>query len=597
MKRISYILLATTLLGVSCKKEFLQRNPQTNVTKEEFFNTPADLETYTNGLYTQLRATWADVFIGDKFSDDISVFTGGSEVDNFIRGGITPATVGGWNTWNQLRSINYMLDNAGKTTGDQAAINHYIGIARFFRANFYYKMVKRYGDVPWYGHVMGTKDEDMLYKAKDPRTMVVDSIMADLEYAAANVLPARTNNTYVTKWGALTLLARIALHEGTYRKYHTELNLQASAQTYLQRAISASQEIISNGGFDITGSGAAGYRALFSSADLSANKEVIFLQKSSKDLGVTNNTGVVLDWQWALNGRLADEFLMNDGTPFTSVPGYDKKTFTEIFANRDPRLAETIMPPGFTTTPTNSPYVTRPSFGGYLQVKFYPRDPALRGGYDLNYTDLPIFRYAEVLLINAEAKAESGTLAQTDLNATVNKLRSRVGMPALDMAAANAAPDAYLAAAYPLVTGSNKGVILEIRRERRVELACEGFRLDDLYRWKSGALLAQKPVGIYVPALGALDVTGDGVADIAILQSKTDESPIAGLPASVKDKLTKYYISDGDFILSNGTSGQIMFTKDNTSPRSFIEPKYYYFPIPLEQTVLNKNLTQPTGWQ
>lgn len=584
------------MLGVSCKKDFLQRNPQTNVTREEFFNTPADLETYTNGLYSQLRATWADVFIGDKFSDDISVFTGGSEVDNFIRGGITPATVGGWNTWGQLRSINYMLDNVGKTTGDQAAINHYIGVARFFRANFYYKMVKRYGDVPWYAHVMGTKDEDLLYKAKDPRTTVVDSIMADLEYAAANVQPARTNNTYVTKWSVLTLLARVALHEGTYRKYHTELNLQASAQTYLQRAISASQEVISNGGFDITGSGAAGYRALFSSADLSSNKEVIFLQKSSKDLGVTNNTAVVLDWQWALSARLADEFLMLDGTPFTSVPGYNKKTFTEIFANRDPRLAETIMPPGFTTTPTNAPYVTRPSFGGYLQVKFYPRDPALRGGYDLNYTDLPIFRYAEVLLINAEAKAEAGTLAQADLNATVNRLRTRVGMPALNMAAANAAPDAYLADEYPLVTGSNKGVILEIRRERRVELACEGSRMDDLYRWKSGALLAQKPAGIYVPALGGLDVTGDGVADIAILQSKTDESPIAGLPAAVKDKLVKYYIADGDFILSNGTSGRIMFTKDNTSPRSFIEPKYYYFPIPLEQTVLNKNLTQPAGW-
>lgn len=591
MKRIHYILLAVVLISVSCEEDFLQRNPQTAITKEVFFNTPQDLETYTNGFYGQIGARYDDLF-----SDNISINTGGSEADNLIRGTINPGSVGGWG-WGNLRSINFMLDNTGKTKGDQTVINHYLGVARFFRANFYYNMVKRYGDVPWYSHVIGTKEEDLLYKAKDPRAMVVDSIMADLEYAAANILPARTNNTYITKWGALTLLARIALHEGTYRKYHTELNLQASAQTFLQRAASASQEIMTNGGFQITGSGAAGFTALFCSNDLSTNKEVIFLQKNSKVLGVANNTHVVLDWQWALSSSLADEFLMKDGTPFTSVAGYDTKKFTEIFTNRDPRLAETIVPPGFKPTPTGNPYVVRPNFGGYLQLKFYPRDPALRGGWVLNYTDLPIFRYAEVLLINAEAKAELGTLTQGDLDATINKLRNRVEMPVLDMAAANAAPDNYLAGKYPLVSGANKGVILEIRRERRAEMACEGLRFDDLYRWKAGTLLAQNTSGMYIPALGALDVTGDGTVDIAILKSKDDESPIAGLPEEIRASIPKYYISDGTFYLSNGTSGRVMFVNDQKNPRSFIEPKYYYFPIPVEQTILNKNLTQPDGWQ
>ncbi|MFT3948749.1 MAG: RagB/SusD family nutrient uptake outer membrane protein [Agriterribacter sp.] len=601
MKRISYILLLVTLLGASCKKDFLQRTPATAITGNDFFNTTADLETYTNGLYTQqLRAIWADVEAADKFSDNISIYTGSSEIDNLIRGGVTPGNTKGWDqaTWGMLRNINFMLDNVGKTTGDQAVINHYIGVARFFRANFYFNMVKRYGDVPWYSHVLGNKEEEMLQKAKDPRTVVVDSIMADLEYAAANVLPARTNNTYVTKWGALTLLARVALHEGTYRKYHNELGLESSAQVFLQRAVSASQEIIDNGGFQITGTGAAGYQALFASNDLSANKEVIFLQKNNKEQGIANNTHVVLDWQWALSASLANEFLMTDGTAFTSQAGYETKTFVNLFTNRDPRLGETIMTPGFVTTPGGNPYLTRPNFGGYLQVKFYPRDPALRGGWVLNYTDLPIFRYAEVLLTNVEAKAESGTLSQGDIDATINKLRTRVGMPALDLAAANGTPDAYLAGKYPLVTGANKGVILEIRRERRVELACEGLRLDDLYRWKAGSLLAQNPGGMYVPALGGLDVTGDGVADIAILQSKDDESPIAGLPADVKEKIVKYYLSDGAFILSNGTSGTVMFAKDVAQPRSFVEPKYYYFPIPASQVLLsNKKLTQPAGWE
>ena len=601
MKRISYILLVATLLGISCKKDFLQRSPATAITGNDFFNTTADLETYTNGLYIQqLSAIWADVEAADKFSDNISIYTGSSEIDNLIRGGVTPGNAKGWDrsTWGVLRNINFMLDNVGKTAGDQAVINHYIGVARFFRANFYYNMVKRYGDVPWYSHVLGDKEEDMLQKAKDPRAVVVDSIIADLDYAVANVLPARTSNMYVTKWSALTLLARVALHEGTYRKYHNELAQESSAQAFLQRAASASQEIMDNGGFEITGTGAAGYRALFTSNNLSANKEVIFLQKNNKEQGIANNTHVVLDWQWALSSSLANEFLMIDGTPFTSQSGYDTKTFVNMFANRDPRLAETIMPPGFVTTPGGNPYLTRPNFGGYLQIKFYPRDPALRGGWVLNYTDLPIFRYAEVLLINAEAKAELGTLTQGDVDATINKLRTRVGMPDLNMLAANGTPDAYLAGKYPLVAGANKGVILEIRRERRVELACEGSRFDDLYRWKAGSLLAQNPGGMYVPALGGLDVTGDGVADIAILQSKDDESPIAGLPAEVKDKIAKYYLADGSFILSNGTSGTVMFAKDVLQPRSFVEPKYYYFPIPASQIILsNKKLTQPAGWE
>ena len=211
----------------------------------------------------------------------------------------------------------------------------------------------------------------------------------------------------ITKWAALTLLSRVALYEGTFRKYHDELGLQNTSAKFLNRAITASQDIISNGGFSIynTGKGAEDFRALFSSNNLAGNKEVIFLQKNNKDQGVSNNTHTVLGWQWALNGSLADEFLMKDGTPFTSVQDYDKKAFTEVFANRDPRMAETIMPPGYATIPNGDPYMLQPAFGGYLQIKFYPRDPSLRGGWELNYTDLPIYRYAEVLLIKCRGKS------------------------------------------------------------------------------------------------------------------------------------------------------------------------------------------------
>ncbi|MCT4316220.1 RagB/SusD family nutrient uptake outer membrane protein [Elizabethkingia anophelis] len=586
------LAVLASLSLMSCESDFLQKDPITDVTKENFFNNPQDLETYANGFYKNISAPYTDVF-----SDNISVYTGASNTDNLLRGSLTPANVDGWD-WKQLRSINYMIENSGKATGDQSLIRHYKGVAKFFRANFYFNMVKKYGDVPWYSNTIGSTDEAMLYKDKDPRALVMDSVMSDLEYASANVLPAKTNNTMITKWAALTLLSRVALYEGTFRKYHDELGLQNTSAKFLNRAITASQDIISNGGFSIynTGKGAEDFRALFSSNNLAGNKEVIFLQKNNKDQGVSNNTHTVLGWQWALNGSLADEFLMKDGTPFTSVQDYDKKAFTEVFANRDPRMAETIMPPGYATIPNGDPYMLQPAFGGYLQIKFYPRDPSLRGGWELNYTDLPIYRYAEVLLINAEAKAELGTLTQGDLDNTINLLRRRVKMPDLSMLTANAAPDNYLAKQYPNINGGNRGVLLEIRRERRVELACEDKRLDDLFRWKSGVLLGQASKGIYVPALGAMDVTGDGKPDIAILEAPGKEDPLSSIPADIRAKLTKFYISDGVFYLSGGTSGNIMFEKDRRLPRTFIDPKYYYLPIPASQLILNPKLKQSPGW-
>jgi len=589
--RVYLLFVLPAVLMTACNKDFLQRNPKTEITSVEFFNSPGDLETYTNGMYYMLPASSDDLF-----SDNISIYNGGAELDNLIRGKISPDNVSGWDNWGDLRRINFMLDNVYKTTGDQTAINHFIGIARFFRGLFYFNMVKRYGDVPWYSHVMQTSDQAMIYKARDPRTLVVDSIMADLEFAATNISTNKNGgtNTRVTKWVAYTLLARVALYEGTFREYHTDLNLQSTAQAYLQRAATASDTIMNNGGFAVysTGSGALDFRALFSSNSLAGNKEVIFLQRNDVKLGVANNTHVVLDWQWALSRGLANDFLMTDGTPFTSQSNYDKEGFVQMFQNRDPRMAETIMPPGFATTPGGSPYLIKPDFGGMLQVKCYPRDPALRGGWVADYTDLPIFRYAEMLLTNAEAKAELGTLTQPGLDKTVNLLRRRVGMPDLNMAGANANPDAAQAAMYPAVSGANQGVLLEIRRERRVEMACEGLRWNDLLRWKAGSLIGQPTQGIYIPALGGLDVTGDGNPDIAIWQNPQSVQPVPGLPANAP----QYYLDGSSYYLSGGTSGFILFGKDQSQPRSFIDPKYYYFPIPTQQTVLNTNLKQEFGW-
>lgn len=601
MKKIRFyiglgILAAAT---ASCKKNFLERFPQTEVTQETFFNTPQDLETYTNTLYGQLQYSYDDIN-----SDNISSYSGGGEVDALVRGSVTPNNAGGWgkDEWAKLRRINFMLDNVQKTQGDAVAIKHFIGIARFFRAWFYMTKMARYSDVPWYNTALATNNED-LYKARDPRKVIADSILNDLTFAVENIKPDEGNRTRVSKWTALALMTRFGLNEGTYRKYHDELNLAADHTRFLEKAVWAADELMKSGRFSIhnTGAGAADYRALFASATLSGNKEMIMWADFQQSLGIGNNTHTVLGWTWSLSNSLASTYLMKDGTPFTAQPDFDKKGFVDMFLNRDPRLTETIAAPGFSPNLDGKPYIAKPNLGGLDQLKYFPRNPSQRQGWGLNYSGLPVFRFAEVLLAYAEAKAELGTITQADLTKSVNLLRSRVQMPALDAAAANAQPDQVLALQYPAVTGANKGLLLEIRRERRVEMACEGLRYDDLMRWKAGLRLQDAQGGMYVPALGAIDVTGDGKPDIAILASPKDESPIAALPDDVKKDLSKFYLKDengkdNNFYLRNGTSGNILFTRDRDQPRVFAEPKYYYRPVPQDQVILNPQLKQIFGW-
>ncbi|MEN7547649.1 RagB/SusD family nutrient uptake outer membrane protein [Rapidithrix thailandica] len=590
-------LLMTLLTG--CNDDFLQRDPQTDITPELFFQNPNDLEIYTNGMYSQLKFSYEDIG-----SDNIAFYSGNSEADQILIGNVNAANAGGWSKddWADLRKINFMLERMDQVQGNAEEIKNYEGIARFFRAWFYFGKVQRYSDVPWYSESIEASDEALIYKAKDPRAVVVDSIMADLEYAVENII-VNDDNTRVTRWAALTLLARFALYEGTFRKYHEELSLTGDYERFLKRAVSASEEIMENGGFSIhsTGNGVQDYRELFVGTTLGSNNEMILWANYDRDLGRGNNSHTVFDWQWALSRSLADAYLMKDGTPFTSTPDFDKKSFTQVFDNRDPRMMETIGYPGFVNAGSTEPFRIKPTFGGYNQLKFNPRDAALRQGWDANYTDLPVFRYAEVLLIYAEAKAELGTLAQSDIDKTVNVIRARVNMPALDMNAANAQVDPVQAARYPNVMVANKGALLEIRRERRVEMACEGLRYMDLMRWKAGKLLEDGQEGMYVPALGAFDVTGDGEVDIAILESPDKLGPIAHLTKEEQDALSKYFLIDSDgaeqnFYLSEGTSGFIRFVRDKNITRDFVEPKYYYRPIPQQQLLLNPNLEQTIFW-
>lgn len=597
MKFATYLLIGFAGLAVVSCDDFLDRAPLTEITDQNFFHNANDLQTYTNGFYSLVDAPYNDA------GTDNVYYAGDNTTDQVVSGQVSSQNIGGWDDWDNLRSINYFLDHT-KNVGNVSAedLHHYVGIARYFRAQFYLDKVKSYSNVPWYSTALSV-DDSLLYKKAEPRAVIMDSVLNDIQYAADNIKEDLGTRTRISRWAALASMARICLYEGTYRKYHGELNLENDYTRFLEKAVEACKTIMDSGNFSIYGKGGDAYAALFCSPSLNDNPEIILQVASDKTLGVGNNTHSVLGWQWSLSRSLMESYLMTDGKPFTSVSGYDKKTFNEVFRDRDPRMKATFAYPGFKQNPTDKlGYLPKLTYGGYDQLKFYPLDPDIRQGWGQDYTSIPVYRYAEVLLTYAEARAELGQLTQDDLDKSINLLRDRVQLPHLNMAAANANPDPVLAKEYPNVSGANKGVILEIRRERRVEMACEGLRWSDIQRWGVGDLYAENTEGVYIPQLGAYDFNADGKPDIAVLNSKNDTIPVAHLTEEEKKGLTPYYLhkddgSDDGFYLTNGTSGHIGFTSFQKVPRSFKSPQYYYRPIPAHQIELNHNLTQPFGWQ
>lgn len=599
---ISFSILFIFLL-TNCNDEFMDRFPETSIGKENFFNSEEDLQMYVHGLYN-FPGTWAMLSNDAYMTTDNSANTGNTELKTMMVGNPSSATITqGW-SWGELRNINFFLENFRKADISEMLLNHYEGIARFFRARFYMEKVKRYSDVPWYDKVIETNDNESLNKPRDARDYVVDKIFEDFVFASQHVQENQPVGA-VDRWTVLAYMARNALYEGTFRKYHPELNLTNSAKEYLEIARDVAKEIMDNGGFSIysTGDPDNDYGSLFNSTDLTNNPEVILTVINTTDL---KNSGwwpfAFGEYETCPSKSLLQDYLMNDGSYYTDQAGYETKLFVEEFQNRDPRLYQSYAYPGWVLI-NNSTYATgagiyiqklSKNFTGYHQIKGFVNNIE----YDvIQSLDLPVLRYAEVLLNYAEARAELGELTQADLDLTINILRDRAGMPHLTM---NPPVDAVQDERYPLVRTSTTQwkELLEIRRERRIELAFEGFRYDDLMRWYAGKLLEEEPVGLYFPSLGKYDLTGDGVEDIILIDvSETIPLPEDKEKNSLGVTLIYYRAglpdSNAGVYLENGNSGNVVSVKEMGS---FVEPKYYYRPIPETQVLLNPNLTQIFGW-
>ncbi len=495
MKHIKFIALVIIMtFTVGCSDDILDKLPEDQISPEAYWKTPNDLALFLNQFYTSFpvhQGFNGGIFEFDNNSDNLAdIFVNNRFVGN---NATAPTTDGSWN-YGSIRSVNFYLENCEKVQqGDASVINHYNGEAYFFRAMFYYNLLKRYGAVPYIDKTLNT-DSPELYAPRMPRNELATKIVEDLDKAITKLKPKNSAEAFRVHQGmALSLKSSVCLYEGTWEKYHNGDAFAApvnESEKFLQWAVEASEKLIDQGDYSLYNNGTSKtYWDLFNQINYAGNPEVMFWKKYSLSDGVTHSVGHYLPHTGSGSGvtkSLVDTYLAIDGQPISVSPLYSanqESSLTSIVKDRDPRLAQTIATPGDLLT-VNSGVPDEifqfPVFRGNNEITNTTGFQIYKGGttdkaqrYD-SYTGAIIYRYAEVLLNFAEAKAELGSLTQGDLDKSINLLRARVGMPALSIS-----PVADPNKAFPGLSD----LINEVRRERRVETALEGKRFDDLMRW------------------------------------------------------------------------------------------------------------------
>ena len=573
----------------------------TSTDKRAIFSTEEGLLAYSMSFYDMFPGAGDMSLI--EYSNPTD-YGASREINRFILlNGYSENNSSGWSAtsnWNLLRNVNYMIVNCTDPAVSETVRNNYIGLARFFRALFYYDMVRRFGDVPWVDRPLNPQDEDILYGARDSRELVMEKVYEDLMFAAQNITRTTdaTQCTFVTKWTAYAFASRVCLFEGTFRKYHN-LNLTTPPATWLKRAEDAAYEVMQNSGKSLH----SNYRELFTS-DIPPASETMLAIASSESLGVRHNANWYLTSQTAaaavnLIRPFICTYLQTDGTPYTDRTGWQYEDFYEEFQNRDERLKATLRYPGYVREGS----VTLPVFGGYARLGYQPVkmcvDATFGDSQSLSTHALQLFRYAEVLLNYAEAKAEQGTLTDADWERTIGALRRRAGITG-GLTVKPAVVDNYLKETY--YPDISDPVILEIRRERGIELSFEGFRFDDIRRWKRGELLKNSWMGMYIPGINIpLDVDRNGTDDVIYY---TDAAGLAAAEALSNNPNSYRVQVSTDRSASiiqiheagNGT-GYYLSWLTNQDNLKVWGPKQYFYPIPINALNINPNLVQNRGWE
>jgi len=547
MKKNKILLLSAlaiaTLLG-SCAK--LERLPETTFSDSNYWNTEVDLQNAANRLYQQMGGHAIDNRADDNTNQAIDAISTGNRS--------IPSTDGNWsNPYDMIFTANNILEKGVKAKVSEAIRNRYFAEARFFRAYAYSMLIEKYGDVPLVLRTLAINDPE-LKMPRTARATVAKAIYDDLDFATTwlptrAALPAAQYGR-ITKSTAWALKARVGLTEGTTAKF----NNVAGWQDHLTLAVAAATSVMGQGHVLFNN-----YLGEFTHlGDGMANTENILVKQYLLTV-LTHNTSRDLE-----NGRIAPtrnlirQYLYTDGLPAWNsdqtpsatrsalfVPEAAETSYNTILDNRDTRLATLVYRAGEQSY--QRAWVPQTSLGSrtaYAGKKLFDAaDWASNGNATVQKN---VIRYAEVLLILAEAKFElNGAISDADLNLTVNALRTRAGFaPRLTN---------------DFVTANGLSMREEIRRERTVELALENFRYGDLIRWKTAETTLSKP----------------------ILGGKYIASEWVGTNASA-------LVLNADGVL----------VVEDVTRRKWNPARDYLYPVPLNEIALSgNNVKQNPGWQ
>lgn len=562
---LSFILLGSIL--TSCEN-FIDLEPLDKISTNDYWLATNDLENYVVQFYPNLANSEMVQFdAGD--SDDLVY----RDLSVILNGQRTPST-GNWIAeWSNIRNINIFFDNYKKCKDSFDQYKHYVGEAHFFRAWFYFGLLKKYGDLPWYSSVIDINDNTALEKPRDSRVLVADSILADLdkaiEYCDARAV---VGNLRINKETALAFKTRVALYEGSWQKYHANdaFGTEGSdPDKYFRECIDAAEELMGGDytvGVYSTGNPNMDYYELFGFDNMSNINEVLLYRAFNMTDGLTNLTQHYVTERNTSKGAtwdLISSYLDKNGKPYDYLSvskTYKGNDFLlKVATDCDPRLKSTIWIPGDLMSVSFNKYFDQPDLNEGLnwlcQTGFQPKktsNPASAGAGDpsnhTSQTGYIIFRYAEVLLNYAEAKYElDGEIAESQLNL----LRARVGMPNFEVNRQEDDPN-RIDYGYSI-----SDALYEIRRERRVEMAFEGQRDEDLMRWAAHNLFkGKRPKGY------------------PFKQSEFPEY----FPPLDENGLIDYWVA----LLPNGYR--------------FREGQDYLYSIPQDELTLNPDLKQNPGW-
>ena len=565
-KTVLYALVASVMVLASCN-DMLDKSPRSEFSNNPtFWSNANSVESYSNTLYENYSGYGQGGSGGWFYFKSLSDDQANPNFDNWTFTSV-PNTSSYWSSpFEEIRRCNYLIEGMAISSLADGVKKNYEAVARLNRAWQYFQLVREYGDVQWYEKVvLDPNNEEEVNQPRTDRDVVMDNIVADLDFAIENLTTVKAGNAW-SKHMALAMKSDVCLFEGTYCKYRTQEDNgkpadAARAQKYLQLAVAASQELM-NAGYALS----ANYGDVYNSLNLNGNPEVIFWRNYHKDvLGhstVDYTTGSTA--QRGITKDAVDAFLFRDGKPLatTSLDTDDKAeldktghySIKKMLANRDKRLSVIIdsivcfKGHGWPRDPQLAEMTSSTAYtiAKYDNALMGTDNPTLyRNGIGSGYTDAPIFWISVVYLNYAEAKAELGTLTQEDLNNTVNKLLARGEVPALTLTPA----------ADPANNHGVSNLLWEIRRCRRCELMTDNwYRYWDLVRWHQ---------------LDKLD---------------SNKYPNINRGANLSNVPNCEVALDGGYVIA-------------TSATRTFDKKHYFWPIPQQQITLGNKTTQNDGWK